>query len=396
MKILQINSRVNKGSASRITEQIGQLVLANGWDSYIAYARPSGVSSSKLIRIGSSFDYKLHYLLSLIFDKEGLFSTRATRRLIKEIKRISPDIIHLQNIHGHYLNYKLLFEYLNTTNLPVVWTLHDCWSFTGHCAHFVSVGCNKWQTICHDCALKKHYPKSILLDNSKVNFNLKKSLFMVNKNLHIITVSRWLEELARKSFLENCDIKVISNGINLGVYYPRVVEKNDVFHILGVASVWSTSKGYDDFMKLRTRLPKDKYKITLVGLNGTQMKKLPDGINGVIRTDTIQELAKLYSQADVFVNLTYADTFPTVNIESLACGTPVITYNTGGSPEIVDDLTGIIVERGNLWAVVEAIQTVERKGKAYYTKACVDRASTMYDMNERFNDYIKLYKELCQ
>lgn len=188
----------------------------------------------------------------------------------------------------------------------------------------------------HDCALKKHYPKSILLDNSKVNFNLKKSLFMVNKNLHIITVSRWLEELARKSFLENCDIKVISNGINLGVYYPRVVEKNDVFHILGVASVWSTSKGYDDFMKLRTRLPKDKYKITLVGLNGTQMKKLPDGINGVIRTDTIQELAKLYSQADVFVNLTYADTFPTVNIESLACGTPVITYNTGGSPEIVD------------------------------------------------------------
>ena len=398
MKVFQINIRVNKGSVSRITEMIGQKVLEQGWESYIAYGRPSNPSKSNLIQIGSYWGVKYHYLMSQLTGKHGLFSTSATKKLVETIKEIQPDIIHLQNIHGYYINYKVLFEYLNTTKIPIVWTLHDCWTFTGHCAHFVSIGCEKWKSGCHNCALKKSYPRSFLFDWSKQDYQLKKQLFTQNKNIHFVPVSHWLEGMVRQSFFKGYDIRVIQNGIDLNVFKPQESSNNDVFKIIGVASVWTEGKGLSDFYKLRKLLDKSKYDITLIGLNEEQLNNLPDGIKGVIRTDTIKELAAYYSQADVFVNMTYADTFPTVNLEALACGTPVVTYRTGGSPETLDADTGIIVEQGNVNEVVAAIESIKKlpnEQKVKQRQACADRARKLFNKDDRFNDYITLYKELC-
>lgn len=398
MKILQINIRVNKGSVSRITEQIGLKVLEQGWESYIAYGRPSNPSKSVLIPIGSYSGVKWHYLMSNLTGKHGLFSTRATKKLVEKIKGINPDIIHLQNIHGYYINYKVLFEYLNSTCIPVVWTLHDCWSFTGHCSHFVTAGCGKWRRECFECPLKKAYPKSLFFDFSREDFRLKKKLFTGNKNLHLVPVSKWLAGLVSQSFLKDKDIQVIHNGIDLSVFYPREHNESTHFRIIGVAGDWNKDKGLYDFYKLRELLDQSKYDITLIGLSDEQINDLPAGIKGVKRTDTIDDLARYYSDSDVFVNLTYADTFPTVNIESLACGTPIITYNTGGSPEIIDEATGIVVEQSDINGVVEAIKILQNKTKEemlMQRKECHQRAKDNYERDACFEKYITLYKELC-
>lgn len=398
MKILQINIRVNKGSVSRITEQIGLKVMEQGWESYIAYGRPSNPSKSWLIQIGTYNDVKWHYMMSNLTGRHGLFSTQATKKLVEQIKGIKPDIIHLQNIHGYYINYKVLFEYLNTTNIPIVWTLHDCWSFTGHCSHFVTAGCEKWKTECHDCPLKKAYPRSLFFDFSRKDYTFKKSLFTANKNLRFVPVSHWLEGFVKQSFFKDYDIRVIHNGIDLSVFHPYTHHFAGKCKIIGVASVWNKDKGLEDFFKLSQLLDKSKYEITLVGLSARQMESLPEGIVGVQRTDTVETLAKLYSDADVFLNLTYADTLPTVNMEALACGTPVITYRTGGSPEIINEKTGIVVEQGNVGKVVDALDsfvTMSENDRILQRTYCRELAEKKYDRDICFEKYINLYKELC-
>lgn len=398
LKILQINIRVNKGSVSRITEQIGLKVLEQGWESYIAYGRPSNPSKSELIQIGNYSGVKMHYILSQLTGLHGHFSTRATRKLVSRIKEISPDIIHLQNIHGYYLNYSVLFEYLNSTDIPIVWTLHDCWSFTGHCSHFVTAGCEKWKTGCYDCPLKSAYPRSLFYDFSQKDYALKKHLFTSNKNLHFVPVSKWLGSLVRQSYFKDYDIRVIHNGIDINVFRPYTHQFTTKCKIIGVASVWNKDKGLDDFYKLSQLLDKSKYEITLVGLSAKQMESLPEGIVGVQRTDTVETLAKLYSEADVFINLTYADTLPTVNMEALACGTPVITYRTGGSPEIINEKTGLVVEQGNVGKVVDALDsfvTMSENDRILQRTYCRELAEQNYDRDICFEKYINLYKELC-
>lgn len=396
-KILQINIRVNKGSVSRITEQIGVKVLEQGWESYVAYGRPSNPSKSHMIPIGSYNSVKLHYLMSNLTGRHGLFSTRATKQLVEKIIDLKPDIIHLQNIHGYYINYRILFEYLNSTDIPVVWTLHDCWSFTGHCSHFVSANCDRWKNGCHDCPLKHDYPRSLFFDFSKKDYELKKKLFAGNKNLHLVPVSHWLEGLVKQSYFKDHDIRVIHNGIDLSVFYPRQHKGTNKTKILGVAGVWGRGKGLYDFFTLRERLPKDKFDITLIGLTAEQIAEIPDGIKGVQRTDSVEQLAEYYSDADIFVNLTYADTFPTVNLESLACGTPIITYRTGGSPETIDESTGIVIEQGDIDALVEAVNVyrhlipLEREEQR---KTCRKRAEEYYEKGKCFEEYIALYKTL--
>lgn len=396
-KILQINIRINKGSVSRITEQIGLKVLEQGWESYIAYGRPSNPSKSKLIPIGSYSGVKWHYLMSTLIGRHGLYSTKATKELVEKIKKIAPDIIHLQNIHGYYINYRVLFEYLNATDIPIVWTLHDCWSFTGHCSHFVSVNCDRWKNGCHDCPLKHDYPRSLCFDFSKKDYELKKELFAGNKNLHLVPVSHWLEGLVKQSYFKDHDIRVIHNGIDLNVFYPRQHKGTKNTKILGVAGVWGQGKGLYDFFTLRDRLPKDKFDITLIGLTTEQMAEIPDGIIGVQRTDSVDQLAEYYSDADIFVNLTYADTFPTVNLESLACGTPIITYRTGGSPETIDESTGIVIEQGDIDALVEAVYVYRHLiplKREEQRKACRKRAEEYYEKGRCFEEYIALYKSL--
>lgn len=394
-RLLQIDSCLNMLSTGRITESIGKLAIERGWEVHIVhgarYARPGSCMQS--YQAASKWGEYSHFAEGLLLDNHGLASRNSTRRVVDYIKKIKPDLVQLHCIHGYYLNYKILFEYLNTTNIPVVWTFHDCWAFTGHCAHFVTVGCEKWKTGCFDCPLKGDYPKSFF-DFSRRNYGLKKNLFSSNTNLHIVAVSEWLAKLAKESFLGDKDIRVINNGVDINKFKPQDISKNNKFKILDVASAWVESKGLYDFYKLRELLPQDEYEITLIGLTSKQIEELPKGINGIVRTNSVEELAQLYSDADAFVNPTYADSFPTVNMEALACGTPVVTYRTGGSPEIIDEKTGVVVEQGDIEGLVRAI--TKMKDKPLDSHDCRERALLKFDKDQRFVDYINLYEELIR
>lgn len=402
MKILQINSIVNSGSTGRIAEEIGSQIIKEGHESYIAFGRGNRPSASKLIKIGSFKDVLLHGLYSLFFDKHGFGSIQSTRKLIKQIDEIKPDVIGLHNVHGYYINVELLFNYIKIKNIPIIWTFHDCWPFTGHCAYFDSISCEKWKTACTNCELKNKYPKSILIDNSSHNYFKKKNLFNQVNNVTIVTPSIWLKNIVKDSFLKHSVVH-IPNGVDLTVFKP-VLDLNEIKDkynigskkvVLGVASIWDKRKGLDDFIKLKFD-SNSEVKIVLVGLSKLQIKNLPPNIIGIERTESISELAALYSLADVFVNPTYIDNFPTTNIESLACGTPVITYKTGGSPEAIDEFTGIIVEKGNLSSLENAINHVLILGKENYSKACRERAEKFYDKNDKYNDYFNLYETILK
>lgn len=394
-KLLQINSTANWGSTGKIAEQIGELAMQHGWQSYIAYGRSCNASKSQLIKIGTKLSQAWHLIISRLFDKHGLGSRYATKQLIKRIKQIDPDIIHLHNIHGYYINYKILFDYLNSVTTPVVWTLHDCWSFTGHCAHFVEANCNKWISGCNRCPLLKTYPKS-LCDSTIKNYNLKLTLFSANKQIKIVAASNWLADLAKQSFLRNKSLEVIHNGVNINIFAP-CIEHTDSYHtILGVSSVWNRSKGLYDFYELRKRLDKERYKIIVVGLTKQQIDELPSDITGIERTNSIEELIRLYSSASVFINPTYADTFPTTNLEAIACGTPVVTYRTGGSPEAVTPTTGVVVEQGDIEALANAVKKICSQGKEHFSENCRKHAVDNFDKNRCFDRYLQLYSELTK
>lgn len=392
--LLQINSCANWGSTGKIAEQINQVAAKQGWKTYIAYGREVNPSQSELIHIGSVASQAVALIEARLFDNDGLANRWATHRLVKKIKKVKPDVIHLHNLHGYYINYQILFDYLNTTDIPVVWTLHDCWSFTGHCGHFVGAKCEKWKTGCYHCPLKRGYPSSRWLDHSNRNYELKKRLFTANKNLHIVTVSQWLTDLVKQSFLKNAEIQIINNGVDLNVFKPMPLPCDGKYRVLGVSSVWTKSKGLYDFYRLRELLDENKYEIVLVGLSEEQIKTLPIGIKGITRTNSVEELVNYYSSANVFVNPTYGDTFPTTNLEAMACGTPVVTYRTGGSPESINEKTGLVIEQGNVEKLVEAIVQVCDLGKSYYEESCRNRATSKYDKELRFLDYIDMYQNV--
>lgn len=392
-KLLQINITANWGSTGKIAESIGLAAMKQGWDSYIAYGRWANPSQSQLIKVGTKLDMYMHYGEQRIRDNEGLCSRGATKRLIKLIKEINPDVVQVHNIHDHYLNYQLLFEYLNQTDIKVVWSFHDCWAFTGHCFHFVTKNCERWKTICHDCPLKNEYPKTFL-DRSRQHYELKKQLFGGCKNLTIVPVSNWMGDFVKESFLKEKRIEVIHNGVDLKTFFPTASKHciNSKFKILAISNLWYPDKGELDIYKLRNILPDEEFEIIMVGLSAVQKKTLPKGIKGIQRTQNIQELVHLYSEVDVLINPTYADTFPTVNLEALACGTPVITYNTGGSPEAVDAKTGYVIKQGDIVSLAETIMFL--RNNPLSSADCRKRAEEHFDKDKCFERYIKLYNEL--
>ncbi len=398
--LLQINSVANTGSTGHIAEDIGRLAIAQGWESYIAYGRKAFPSQSYLVKIGNKLDHLCHFLLTRFFDLHGLASRSATKKFIKQIEKLNPDVIHLHNIHGYYLNYKILFEYLSKCGKPVVWTLHDCWAITGHCSYYSFAKCTAFQSEggCKHCSLKKNYPKSILFSNAAYNFAQKKKYFnLLDQNqLTIVTPSQWLSDEIAKSYLGHYKTVVINNGIDLDVFKPAEKSApNNKKIILGVASVWDERKGLADFIKLSDLLNKDE-QIVLVGLSKKQINLLPKDKNicGIQRTESQQELAELYSKALVFVNPTYEDTFPTTNIEALACGTPVVTYRTGGSPEVVDEATGFVVEQGDVQGIRNCISKIEQSAKEAFIKPCRSRAEKLFCKQDRFEQYIELYNKM--
>lgn len=403
MKLLQINVTANSGSTGRIAEDIGLLASSNGWESYIAYGRTNNNSKNKVIRIGNDFDIKLHGLLTRVFDNHsfGYSSKKATKEFIKEIDKIKPDIIHLHNIHGYYINSKVLFEYLSKLDIPIVWTFHDCWSFTGHCAYFDSVCCEKWKKGCYSCPLKKSYPASYVFDRSRKNYIEKRIFFNSVKNLTIVPVSNWLGDLVKESFLSSNNIKVIHNGIDINTFKPNTNNKDtrgkfglkDEFILMGVASPWSERKGLKDFIKL-SKLIDENTKIILVGLEQNQIDVLPNNIIGIRRTENVNQLADLYSLADLFINFSVEETFGLTTAESLSCGTPALVYNATACPEVVSEDTGFIVEKGDLDSVIKVINEVREKGKEFYSDKCRERAVSYFNKDDRFMDYIDLYRSL--
>ncbi len=401
MRILQINSSVNTGSTGRIAEDLGKLIIANGHQSHIAYGRNYNQSISETIKIGNKVDIAIHILKSRLFDQHGFGSPRATRLFINQIELIQPDLIHLHNIHGYYLNVRILINFLKQIDKPVVWTFHDCWPFTGHCSHFQYFDCNKWQTECHNCPNLHGYPNSWFIDNSRQNFRKKKELFAGISNMVLVSPSDWLAGVLRESFFSDSEIRMINNGIDLEKFKPGhndlILKKYNLDRkfILGVASVWTQRKGLGDFIKLRKVLD-PMIDIVLVGLTSEQVKSLPEGIRGLSRTENTDELAVLYSGAEVFVNPTYVDNFPTVNLEALACGTPVITYDAGGSGESINRKTGLVVQKGAIEQMAEGIDRVMDQPRSEYAKACRERAVSLYDKESRYRDYFLLYEELLK
>ncbi len=377
-KLLLINSVCGIGSTGRICFDIAKQFATDGYDVRIAYGRDGKIgegSEKYAVRIGNDLDVKLHALYTRITDKHGLGSKRATRKFLKWAEEYDPDIVWLHNIHGYYINYELLFDWIKTRQkkqsesgkpvMEVKWTLHDCWAFTGHCSHFIYVGCDKWKNGCKNCPQKREYPSSSLMDNSEDNYDRKRRAFKGVKNLTIITPSHWLEELVKESFLGEYHTEVRYNTVDKTVFKPTPSDfrekhgiKNDQKMILGVSSVWNDRKGLLDFVTLFNILFEtgtDKYKIVLVGLTKTQIKEMPEGMICIPKTSNRGELAEIYTAADVFVNLTYEDTFPTVNLEAESCGTRVITYDTGGCRETIRTSDSQTVPTGLIDEVMEKV-----------------------------------------
>lgn len=405
-KLLQINPviRINT-STGRIMQEIGELARAHGWETYIAYSKGrDGVkpNEAKLIPVGNKWDVAWHGVLTRLFDRHGLASDGATRDFIEEIKRIQPDIIHIHNIHGYFLNYRILFDYLAKANIPVIWTVHDCWLYTGHCYHYAYKHCYKWNKLCQECPQQKEFPMSLWIDRSKRNYLDKKKAFTsIPKGLlTFVTVSEWMKNEMKQSFLKDYSYHVIHNGINLEnfrVYPTGEVKKQYGLEgkriILGVASIWMEEKGWNDFMQLSELLNPEEV-IVLVGVKEEQKKGLPKNIVPISRTENLRQLAELYAAAEALVNPTWQDNYPTVNLEAIACGTPVVTYRTGGSIEVVTPDTGMIVEQGDVKGLMEAVRKIEKLTKNYFQPRCRAYAEAHFCKADRYADYLKLYEVL--
>lgn len=350
-------------STGRICTDLAAELEAQGHEVKIAYGRESVPMQFQkyAVRIGTDLDIKLHGIRARMFDGCGFGSRRATNHFIKWIEKYDPDVIHLHNLHGYYINVEVLFNYLRACGKKIIWTLHDCWAFTGHAAYCEGADCERWVGGCHDCPKKKDYPVS-LTDRSSYNWNRKKDIFSSVPNMTLVTPSVWLARLVSKSFLSFYPVKVINNGVDTSVFHPvdsttvrsKLKLDDNKKIVLGVAAIWDDRKGLKDFLKLYHLIDYQKYKIVLVGLSKKQRAELPDGIIGIERTNSINELAQLYSLADIYFNPTYEDNYPTTNLEAIACGTPVITYEAGGSGESAE-LFGSVVPKRDISQVLKKI-----------------------------------------
>lgn len=390
MKVLFINTVYGKGSTGRIVSDLGQAVEKSGGEYRAAYGRGSS-NDPHAVKIGTQPDTYLHALAARITDRAGFYSKNSTRELIAYIRSYAPDIIHIHNLHGYYINAEILFDYLkHEFTGKVIWTLHDCWAFTGHCVHFTWANCSRWQTGCYRCPEKRRYPKSVCKDSSSRNYLQKKELFTGIKNLTIVTPSAWLAEQVKKSYLKDYPVRVINNGIDLRVF--RIMESEEKNKtkspriVLNIMDGLDNRKGYKDLVDLSRILP-ETYRIVIVGLTEKECKMAPDTVTAIARTENVEELVKLYNQAICFVNPTYEDTFPTVNIEALACGTPVIAYNSCGNPEALSHECGIIVNCGDVEGLKKAVLSC-----SFASDDCRKRALS-FDRFSKYSEYIELYKE---
>lgn len=400
VRIASINM-TEKGSTGHIMLQITELANKKELEavSFSANLYRSGKHKKQIQNhkyFGWNFESFIHTCLGKITGYNGFFSYFGTKQLLRWLDKYDPDVIHLHNLHAFCINLPQLFRFIKKRKIKVVWTLHDCWVLTGHCPHFVGVGCDKWKTECHHCPLYKEYPKTYV-DRSKELHKKKKKWISEIECLTLVTPSEWLAKVVEKSFLSGSRLEVINNGIDLNVFKPVYSPEKDLKKkkeekiVLGVAAGWGYKKGLDIFISLSHILPSN-YKIILVGTNDEIDKRLPENIISIHKTSNQNELVKIYTVSDVFVNPTREDNFPTVNIEALACGTPVITFNVGGCPESIDETCGSVVELNDICSLEREILRV-CETSPYSKENCINRAK-LFDKDVKFMEYVKLYKTL--
>lgn len=389
MKVLFVDVLCGTGSTGRIVTDLCASLKNEGHEALVAFGRGEPKNWDNTYKISSKWDTRYHALMTRLFDRCGLHSKFATKKLLKVISKYDPDIIHLNDIHGYYINLKILFSFLKKIGKPVVWTQHDCWSFTGHCAYFDLAGCDKWMTQCFECPQKKEYPKSFGLSRAKKNFRDKKSCFLNVDKMVLVTPSKWLAGLVKQSFLGVYPVRTIHNGIDMNVFKPTEsgfrqkygLENKKI--VLGVASEWTKRKGLADFIKLSSLLT-DEYKIILIGLSNKQLRDIPKNILGFTRTSSVQELVQVYSTADVFVNPTYEETFGLTTIEAQACGTPAIVYDTGGCLGTAPEEN--FCQQGNVEMLAKMVETMTKKEKGV-------TLSNDFSKEKMMGEYLQLYKE---
>ena len=400
-KLLQLNPVVRQNtSTGRIMREIGELAIANGWESYIAYSGGrDGVPahSSQLLPVGNKWDVVRHAVATRLFDAHGLASKRATRQLIEQIRRIGPDIVHIHNVHGYWLNYPLLCGYLRESGIPVVWTVHDCWLYTGHCYYYTYARCEKWRTGCGRCPQKHAFPASWLFDRSAANWRDKRAAFASLPGLTIVPVSDWIRQEMASSFLAEQQFRVIHNGIDLSVFSPEAAgtDRNTNTVYLGIASIWYEEKGFSDLLRLAEQLREDEQLVLVGRMTEAQKRRVPTRVRLVERTENVQALAALYAQASVLLNPTWQDNYPTVNLEAIACGTPVVTYRTGGSVEAVTEATGRVVAQGDVSAMLAAARALAAADRAEMSARCRAYALAHFDKESCYRNYITLYENLA-
>ncbi len=395
MKTIVYVNLGNKGSTGKIMRSLANLAESEGYKTYLAYpGKKNELSRDSDIIIGNDFFRKVNRRICMLKGKPDTMSKLATRKFLRKLDKIKPDVLHLHNVHSSFLNIKMLFNYIKKRNIKVIWTLHDCWAFTGQCSHFTMAKCDKWKSGCFSCPQYKTNFRTYV-DNTKKMWQLKSKLFTGVKDMTIVTPSSWLSDLVKQSYLKEYQVKVINNGIDLSVFKPtpsdfikeQGLENKHV--VLSVAFGWGAkSKGLDVIVELSKRLP-EEYKIILIG--AVDEKLVPPNVTSIYRTKNQTELAEIYTVADVFINPTREENYPTVNMEALACGTPVVTFRTGGSPEMLDDTCGVVVDCDDNEAMLKEIKRVCEKD-AFCQSDCLKKAKE-FDENFKFREYMQLYKE---
>lgn len=395
MKVFEINSVCGIRSTGRICTDLADLLKEYGHECRIAYGRETVPDKYKDVsyRIGSDADVKRHALASRLFDCSAFCSKKATQALTEEIDDYRPDVVHLHNLHGYYLDVETLFEYLAAADIPVVWTLHDCWAFTGHCAYFSAAECDRWKNGCHDCPQKGQYPASLFADRSRQNWEKKRALFTGVKNMTIVTPSEWLAGLVNASFLGKYPVKVIRNGIDLEAFKPTASDFRERYGlqgktlILGVATAWSERKGLAELRELSSLLD-DRYRLVLLGLPERWIRTLPEKVVGLPVTDTVEELAGIYTEADVFVNASKEETMGLTTVEAMACGTPVVVSNLTAVPEVVTPESGVVVKE---LTAVELKKGIERVlGGSFDPRS----GAQAYEKRQQYLRYLEVYTDV--
>ena len=403
MKIAQINV-ASYGSTGRIMCQIQEKALSEGYEAQSFYGRGCSPRAEGIYtRIEGRASIFWHAVKARLFDKMGHGSKIATKRLVKRLQKEKPDIIHLHNLHGYYINIKILFKFLPKSGAKIVWTLHDCWAFTGGCAYFLECGCEQWKRGCRQCSQKHVYPQSYI-DKSKTEYELKKKLFTGIPNMTVTTPSRWLARLVSQSFMKEYPLRVVYNGIHVNTFRPfrqeidcatkgRLGIPSDFAMILGVANVWDERKRLSSLVELSRDLKDQNARVVVVGLSEKQKTMLPQGMIGITRTQNAEQLARLYSAAEVFVSTSVEESFSLVVGEALACGTPVVCVDGGGCSELIDDTVGIVVPRDNRDSLFRAVQTLIGKKEAF-SDSCRKRCVENYSCDSMVNGYIEVYKSI--